>query len=530
MLPPSNTGMVLVSTAALLVGLVPSEANAAAVSAHGALTLPFNTSVLERAARGDDDGWAIIPDVQCVDRIEQTHTRSLGSEREDCAKDLSCLAIYDYGCNGVGFFKCTSTATKSIGLSESTGSQSCVHMPSENDWRSTTLNGDGWTKQDGVMCKSQGGQEYKFLAEMTAICAQDPTCVAIADYGCDGNGFGRCKQIPAADYPDRGDVPTVLSTTTCVHANFDKDWRSKILDALPAPAAPPPAPPPAVPGDACETSRDCSGTQCKNKQCCKADVATACSSCDDGGFCNEDADKIKDGAKCETSSQCKSGPCKERCCKADDSACSECDDGGFCAATTGNDAAKTQAGSLCSSSAECKSGPCKERCCKADDSACSECDSSGFCAKAFQSDGNLATIVDESKCDLGEEYIATTSGCSPCPPGTTMLERDVCTACDGSRNTTTYTITGHDGSCTALMIAERTLASLTAGDTVDADGSTSGGLDTGTIVGIVVSVVIAGIGMIFMLVKGKKDAENMNMIRNAIGDSNTIKQNPAYTD
>ena len=62
------------------------------------------------------------------------------------------------------------------------------------------------------------------------------------------------------------------------------------------------------------------------------------------------------------------------------------------------------------------------------------------------------------------------------------------------------------------------------------DGSTSGGLDTGTIVGIVVSVVIAGIGMIFMIVKGQKDAENMDMLRNAIGDSNTIKQNPAYSD
>eukprot|EP00729_Bicosta_minor_P020756 gene20756-9183_t len=51
----SYTGMALVSTAALLVGFVPSEANAAVVAARGsALTLPFNMSVLLRSVRGDD--------------------------------------------------------------------------------------------------------------------------------------------------------------------------------------------------------------------------------------------------------------------------------------------------------------------------------------------------------------------------------------------------------------------------------------------------------------------------------------------
>lgn len=43
---------------------------------------------------------------------------------------------------------------------------------------------------------------------------------------------------------------------------------------------------PAIPGDVCATSRDCTGTQCKNGRCCKADVDRACTSCDDAGFCD----------------------------------------------------------------------------------------------------------------------------------------------------------------------------------------------------------------------------------------------------
>lgn len=38
--------------------------------------------------------------------------------------------------------------------------------------------------------------------------------------------------------------------------------------------------------------------------------------------------------------------------------------------------------------------------------------------------------------------------------------------------------------------------------------SNTGGLDSGTLIGIIVSVVIAGIGAVVMLLKGRKDAAN----------------------
>eukprot|EP00729_Bicosta_minor_P022836 gene22836-25530_t len=41
-----------------------------------------------------------------------------------------------------------------------------------------------------------------------------------------------------------------------------------------------------IPGDMCTTSKDCTGTQCKNGRCCKPDVNLACTSCDDAGFCD----------------------------------------------------------------------------------------------------------------------------------------------------------------------------------------------------------------------------------------------------
>lgn len=262
--------------------------------------------------------------------------------------------------------------------------------------------------------------------------------------------------------------------------------------------------PTAIPGDACTTSRDCTSTPCKNDRCCRSDVVLACTSCDDGGFCNEDAEKVNDGATCESSSQCKSGPCKERCCKADDVECDECDDGGFCAAGTGNDAAKTNDGSLCSSSTECKSGPCKERCCKADDTACNQCDSGGFCANAFQSDGNLATIVDESKCDPGEEYDATSDPmCTLCQPGTTMVQSrsDICEPCTSDEGVE-FTIRGNVGPCSSLVTLERLAAASAA-------AVESGGLNLGAKIGIPLSIIgfIGGIAIGWYRLKSDKDAK-----------------------
>lgn len=195
---------------------------------------------------------------------------------------------------------------------------------------------------------------------------------------------------------------------------------------------------PAIPGDACATSRDCTDTQCKNKRCCKADVDRACTSCDDAGFCDSyDKDLLGNTG-------------------------------------TDQDAADNNedAGTECASSAECSSGPCKTRCCRADDFDCFACDSGGFCAE-----------MRTTKAPIVPEIVNTSS--------------------DSNNDADT-----------------------------DTDGSTSGGgLDTGTIIGIVVSVVIAAIGGVVMLLKGRKDAENMNMIRNEIRHAQqgtTQKQNPAY--
>jgi hypothetical protein len=234
---------------------------------------------------------------------------------------------------------------------------------------------------------------------------------------------------------------------------------------------------------------------------------------------------------CSSSIQCTSGPCKTRCCKADNPSCSECDDAGFCNV----DAKKIEDGAVCTSSAECKFGPCKSRCCKADDSGCSECDSGGFCAVAVQSDGNEVIVVDESKClRSGEEYNATTTECTPCPLGTTMAAnaRDVCEQCTDA--TTTYTLTGHVGSCTDLTIAEKTLARLVATGNSDPEKSKKG-LDTGSIVGITLSLVIAGIGGVVMFLKGRKDDAKQNAILNQVaigmGTMGKVqKSNPVYND
>jgi hypothetical protein len=75
-----------------------------------------------------------------------------------------------------------------------------------------------------------------------------------------------------------------------------------------------------------------------------------------------------------------------------------------------------------------------------------------------------------------------------------------------------------------LTIAEKTLASLS-----------KKGLDTGSIVGITLSLVIAGIGGVVMFLKGRKDDAKQNAILNQVaigmGTMGKVqKSNPAYND
>jgi hypothetical protein len=66
----------------------------------------------------------------------------------------------------------------------------------------------------------------------------------------------------------------------------------------------------------------------------------------------------------------------------------------------------------------------------------------------------------------------------------------------------------------------------------DAENSKKG-LDTGSIVGITLSLVIAGIGGVVMFLKGRKDDAKQNAILNRI-DGGTMgkmqNSNPAYND
>lgn len=64
----------------------------------------------------------------------------------------------------------------------------------------------------------------------------------------------------------------------------------------------------------------------------------------------------------------------------------------------------------------------------------------------------------------------------------------------------------------------------------DTGGSTSGGgLDTGTIIGIVVSVAIAGIGGIVMFLKSRKDSQTTEMIMQKMDTlQGQNKENPAF--
>lgn len=84
--------------------------------------------------------------------------------------------------------------------------------------------------------------------------------------------------------------------------------------------------------------------------------------------------------------------------------------------------------------------------------------------------------------------------------------RDQCLSCPKDRTEFNYTIVGNVGTCSELISAE--IALMSSLNLEDDDGR----IGKGTIVGIVVSVVIAGIGGIFMLLKNRKDKENQGVV------------------
>lgn len=182
-------------------------------------------------------------------------------------------------------------------------------------------------------------------------------------------------------------------------------------------------------------------------------------------------------------------------------------------------------GGLCTSSNECPDGPCKNRCCREDNPQCTACDDSGYCSASVQADGSETQLLDDSKCEKGEYFteepvckMDIMSGqnkcgqCWKCPRGKTQLPgtRDVCENCKEDHPDTVFTKEGSQGTCSDLVSAEA-IKALT---------QTDGKVDKGTIIGIVLSLVIACIGGVIMYLKRHADHENQqHMLRRLEGIS-----------